>query len=115
MSKSIDPEAFIALAQYLLSNGQLNTLNMFKSYVRVAFRVFGRNRLITFINVFGLGLAMTVGMMIMIRLQEDLSYDNFHPHPEDIFRIISTYHKKSGETWRMATTPLPLRQPIADN
>lgn len=88
---------------------------MFKSYVRVAFRVFGRNRLITFINVFGLGLAMTVGMMIMIRLQEALSYDNFHPHPEDIFRIISTYHKKSGETWRMATTPLPLRQPIADN
>ncbi|HRO44399.1 hypothetical protein [Agriterribacter sp.] len=69
---------------------------MFKNYFKVAFRVFNRNRLITFINVFGLGLAMTVGMMVMIRMQEDMSYDNFHPQSGSILRIISAYYKKSG-------------------
>ena len=88
---------------------------MFKNYFKVAFRVFSKNRLITFINVFGLGLAMTVGMMVMIRMQQDMSYDNFHPQSGSIFRIISSYHKKSGEQWKMATTSLPLRQQIADN
>jgi putative ABC transport system permease protein len=88
---------------------------MFKNYFKVAFRVFNRNRLITFINVFGLGLAMTVGMMVMIRMQEDMSYDNFHPQSGSILRIISAYYKKSGEQWRMATTSLPLRQQIEGN
>ncbi len=88
---------------------------MFKNYLKVALRVFERNKLITFINVFGLGLSMTVGMMVMIRLQHDFSYDDFHPQPEKLYRIVSNYHKKSGETWKMATTPLPLYKQIADN
>lgn len=87
---------------------------MLKSYFKIAFRTFSRNRLITFINVFGLGLAMSVGMMIMIRFQFELGYDSFHPNNKNIYRITSEYHKKSGETWRMASTSLPLQKEISD-
>ncbi|MGN6493292.1 MAG: ABC transporter permease, partial [Agriterribacter sp.] len=87
---------------------------MLKSYFKVAFRTFSRNRLITFINVFGLGLAMSVGMMIMIRFQFESGFDSFHPNSERIYRITSEYHKKSGETWRMASTSLPLQKKISD-
>jgi putative ABC transport system permease protein len=51
---------------------------------------------------------MSVGLMIMIRLQDELSYDKFHPSPENTYRITSEYHKKNDKKWRMASTPLPL-------
>ncbi|MGK2864666.1 MAG: ABC transporter permease [Chitinophagaceae bacterium] len=86
---------------------------MFKNYLKTAWRSLLKNRLVSFINIFGLGLSMSVGMMIMIRLQDQFSYDRFHPHPERTFRITSSYHKKNGEQLNMASTPLPLNGTLA--
>ena len=52
---------------------------MFKTYIKTAFRNLVRNPLVSFINIFGLGLSMSVGLMILIRLQDDLGFDRFHP------------------------------------
>jgi putative ABC transport system permease protein len=86
---------------------------MLKSYFKIAIRSLKRNRLTTFINIFGLGLSMSVGMMIMIRMQDELGYDHFHPHPERTYRVTSSYQKKGGEQWKMASTPLPLNEALA--
>jgi len=43
---------------------------MLRNYLKVAIRVLLRNRLISFINIFGLGLSLSVTMMIMIRIQD---------------------------------------------
>jgi putative ABC transport system permease protein len=86
---------------------------VFKNYFKTAVRGLVKNRLITFINIFGLGLSMSVGMMIMIRMQDELSYDRFHPYPERTYRITSSYNKKGGEQWKMASTPLPLNGVLA--
>lgn len=88
---------------------------MFRSYIKIAFRSLAKNRLTSFINLFGLGLSMSVGLMIMVRLQDQLSYDRFHPHPERTYRIITGYHKKGGEEWKLASTPLPLKQELDKN
>lgn len=85
---------------------------MLAGYLKIAFRNFRKNKLITFINVFGLGLSMTVGMMIMIRLQDQLSYDSFHPNSDRTYRILTDYKKQTGEQWKMASTPLPLEQEL---
>jgi putative ABC transport system permease protein len=85
---------------------------MFRSYLKTAIRSLVKNRLTSFINLFGLGLSMSVGLMIMIRLQDALSYDRFHPAPERTYRILSGYHKKDGEQWKLATTPLPLKDEL---
>lgn len=85
---------------------------MLTGYLKIAFRNFRKNKLITFINVFGLGLSMTVGMMIMIRLQDQLSFDSFHPNPDRTYRILTEYKKQTGEQWKMASTPLPLEQEL---
>ncbi|MEJ0102830.1 MAG: hypothetical protein WDO19_09850 [Bacteroidota bacterium] len=76
---------------------------MIRSYIKVAIRSLRKNRLVSFINIFGLGLSMSVGMMIMIRLQDQLSYDNFHLQPETTYRILSDYSKKqvSIGKWRV--------------
>ena len=81
---------------------------MFKSYLKIALRSFLKNKLTTFINIFGLGLSMSVGLMILIRTQDALNYDKFHPSPERTYRITSEYNKKGGEKWQLASTPLPL-------
>ena len=86
---------------------------MFKNYFKIAWRNLWKNKLFSFINIVGLGLSMSVGMMIMIRLQDQFSYDRFHPHPERTFRITSSYHKKNGEQLNMASTPLPLNGTLA--
>ena len=81
---------------------------MLKNYFKIAVRNLLKNRLTSFINIFGLGLSMSVGLMIMIRLQDALSYDKFHPLPDRTYRLTSDYNKKNGEHWQMASTPLPL-------
>ena len=86
---------------------------MFITYIKTAFRNLIRNPLISFINIFGLGLSMSVGLMILIRLQDDLGFDRFHPHPERTYRITSEYTKKNGEHWKMASSPLPLQAELA--
>ena len=87
---------------------------MIKNYLKVALRTLSKNRLIAFINIFGLGLSMSVGMMVMIRMLDQFSYDNFHPYPASTYRILSDYHKKTGEHWKMASTPLPLYNKLHD-
>jgi len=59
-----------------------------------------KNRLVSFINIFGLGLSMSVGMMIMVRLQDQFSYDNFHPAGDRVYRVLSDFSKKTGEHGR---------------
>jgi putative ABC transport system permease protein len=83
---------------------------MIWNYIKIACRSLMRNRLVSFINIFGLGLSMSVGMMELVILQDNLGYDHFHPFPDRTYRIISSYHKNTGERWALASTPLPLYQ-----
>lgn len=88
---------------------------MIKSYFKIALRNLSKNKLTSFINIFGLGLSMSVGLMIMIRLQDQFSYDQFHPSPENTFRITSEYAKKNEVKWKMASTPLPLMNALQND
>ncbi|GGA98147.1 ABC transporter permease [Puia dinghuensis] len=81
---------------------------MIGNYLKIAFRSLMRNRLVSFINIFGLGLSMSVGMMELIIVQHETGYDHFHPFPARTYRILSNYDKKNGEHWTLASTPLPL-------
>ena len=81
---------------------------MIWNYIKIAFRSLKRNRLVSFINIFGLGLSMSVGMMVLVILQDQLGYDRFHPFPDRTFRVISAYNKNDGQHWALASSPLPL-------
>lgn len=81
---------------------------MLSTYLKIAYRNLKKNKLLTFINLFGLGLSMSIGMMQMVIMQVDLSYDTFHPHPERTYRITSEYRQNNGNRFRLASTPLPL-------
>ncbi|MEO8764980.1 MAG: ABC transporter permease [Ginsengibacter sp.] len=88
---------------------------MFLNYLKIAFRTLNKNRLVSFINIFGLGLSMSVGMMELIIVQSELGYDKFHPKPESTYRVTSGYKQKNGNTFQLASTPFPLLAKLAED
>src|SRR4051812_30035637 len=87
---------------------------MLRNYILIALRSLGRNRLFSFINIFGLALSMSVCMMIILRTKDQLSYDRFHPDAAHTFRITSKVTDKRSQTAVFASSPIPLAEKLGD-
>ncbi len=81
---------------------------MIVNHIRIALRNIAKHKLFSFINIFGLGLSMSLGLIIIISVKEDLSYDKFHPFINRTYRVISEIRDQQGNKLRLASTPLPL-------
>jgi putative ABC transport system permease protein len=88
---------------------------MIRNYITIAWRNLLKNRLFSFINIFGLALSMSVCMMVMVRLIDNFSYDRFHPDAAHTFRIISNVKNIDGREWSLASTPLPLHARLQED
>jgi len=64
------------------------SLVMIKSYLKIAFRNFKRQKTYTFINMFGLTTGIATCLVIFLFVNHELSYDNFHPDLDRIYRIV---------------------------
>ncbi len=62
---------------------------MIKNYLTVIFRNFWRFRLYSFLNIFGLAIALAVSMLIFLYVKEEISYDKHFPKADRIYRITS--------------------------
>ncbi len=60
---------------------------MFKNYLKVAFRNLLKNRLTSFVNFFGLSVGLAFGALVLLFVNEELSYDKFHKDADRIYRI----------------------------
>jgi putative ABC transport system permease protein len=60
---------------------------MFINYLKIAFRNLRRHKAFSIINIAGLGIGMTCSIFIMLWVRDELSYDNFHPKGDQIFRL----------------------------
>jgi len=65
----------------------LNTYGMYKSYLKVAFRNIVKQKVYNVLNVVGLAVGITSGLMIAIHIQEELSYEKSFRDYENIYRI----------------------------
>ena len=72
---------------------------MFKNYWKSALRNLERNRIYSFINVFGLSLGLACSMLILLYVRDETSFDKFHKNVNNIYRIVlkSTYNGKERE------------------
>jgi len=86
---------------------------MLKNYIKIAWRNLWKHKLFSFINIFGLALSLSVCMLVMIQVKDDLSYDLFHPYPDRTYRILSDIaENKNNKQYELASTPLPLREAL---
>ncbi len=60
---------------------------MFKNYLKIALRNITRHKGYSFINIFGLAIGLAVFMLIALFIKFELSYDRFHEHFDDIYRV----------------------------
>jgi putative ABC transport system permease protein len=60
---------------------------MIKNYFKIAFRNLRKNKIFSFINVFGLAIGLTCFMFIVTFIYNELSFDQYPTDAKDIYRI----------------------------
>lgn len=89
---------------------------MIRNYLKTAFRSLMRHRFFSFINVFGLAVAMALSMCIIMLVADQMMYDRYNTKRDRIYRINSIPLGKNGEQWsEQSTTALPLKQALVEN
>jgi len=63
---------------------------MIRNYLKVAIRNLLRQKVFSFINIFGLALGISCTALIGMWVNDELSYDRFHNDYEDLHRITAT-------------------------
>ncbi len=89
---------------------------MFRNYLKTAMRNLVRHRFFSFINIFGLAVAMTLSMIIIMLVADQMTYDRSNTKRDRIYRINSIPMGTDGGTMNeTATTSLPLRDELMNN
>ena len=78
---------------------------MLKNYFKIAIRNILRFKLYSFINIIGLSVGIAACVLIMLWVQDELTFDRFHKNVDNIFRVIN--YEGNIEN-RGAGTPAPL-------
>lgn len=88
-----------------LQNSILWSFIMLQNYLKISIRNFKRYKIFSFINLSGLAIGMTCTLLILLWVQDEISFDRFHQNSKDLYRVInySGSYQSSG-----AGTPAPL-------
>ena len=76
---------------------------MIKNYLKIAVRSLMRNKIFSFINIAGLSLGLTCCMLIVLYTKDEVSFDRFQAHKDQLFRIKVTM-SDSRETRTLGST-----------
>lgn len=85
---------------------------MITNYFTFALRNLLKNKVSSFINVGGLAVGMAVAVLILIWVQNELSFDTYHKKVDRIRAIITHNKVSKDDTWHWTTTPLPLAEQL---
>ena len=80
---------------------------MVKNFFLIAWRNVVTNKTTTSLNIVGLAIGITTCLIIGVWLERELSFDNFHPHGNKIFRITNTF-KSESESFSQAPSGVAL-------
>ena len=61
---------------------------MFKNYLLIAARLIKKNRLYSFINIFGLAIGLATCLLILLWINDELSFDRFHQNGDHIYKVV---------------------------
>jgi putative ABC transport system permease protein len=88
---------------------------MFKNYFITSLRNFIRQRLYSFINIGGLAIGIAVCILILMWVNDELSYDKFNINFDNIHRVVENQYYAGGEVFPVAVTPTPLSANLVNN
>ena len=80
---------------------------MIKNYFKIAWRSLWKNKLYSTINISGLAVGMATGIMLLLWVQNELSYDKFNKDYQHIYHLSAHFHANGEErTWTGVPGPL---------
>ena len=81
------------------------------SYVKIGLRNLTRNKVPSFINIFGLSVGMAVTMLIAFWIWDELSFNTFPEHADRIAQVFLN-GSSNGEKWSEGGMPVPLAEEL---
>jgi putative ABC transport system permease protein len=87
---------------------------MIGSYFKTSVRTITRNKLFSAINIIGLAIGMSVGLLLIAFVHDLLSYDKFNEKGSRIFRLSSHAKFRDGYSDRFATTSVKVGKIVAE-
>jgi len=79
---------------------------MIRNFFLVTLRNISRQKAFTIINITGLAIGLAASLLILLWVQDELSYDRFHEKGELIYRVEEDQFY-SGERYHVTVTPHP--------
>src|SRR5919199_6942500 len=62
---------------------------MFQNYFKIAWRNLFRNKGFSITNILGLAIGMTCTILILLWVQDELTYNKFHANYNNIYKVIA--------------------------
>jgi putative ABC transport system permease protein len=87
---------------------------MLKSIFLTSIRNIFRNPVFSFINLFGLAVSISLGLLVILIVKEQYSFDNFHKDTDRIYRIDTKALRKEGGSENYASSPYVMGTAIKD-
>jgi putative ABC transport system permease protein len=78
---------------------------MLKNYFKIALRNITRKKAYTAINILGLALGICACIVIYVISSYELSFDNFHPHKDRIYRVMGDVTENTGNKLHYGRLP----------
>jgi putative ABC transport system permease protein len=95
----------------ILINGISRELAMAGQFFKIAVRNLQRNRSISTINITGLAVGIASAVLILLWVQNQLSYDQFHANKDRLYLVFNKT-KVDGSLQAWSGTPMPLAPAI---
>jgi len=80
---------------------------MIKNYIKIAWRNLWKNKFYSAINITGLAIGLAIGIMILLWVKDEYSYDGFHKNADNIYKVNSYLGDGADEqAWEGAPAPI---------
>jgi len=97
---------------HFLKNSMFWSMQMFKNYLKTAWRNLKRHKGYSFINISGLAIGIACTIIILLWIQHELSYDQFHENADQLYRAFYTDETRKEHAIYL---PGPLTAFLKDN
>jgi putative ABC transport system permease protein len=87
---------------------------MLKNYLKITLRNLRKHKSYSFINITGLAVGMASTILILLWVQDELSFDRFHQNADRIYRIIDYEKYSNGEEVTFSMNPPALASALKD-
>ncbi len=88
---------------------------MFKNYFKIAWRNILRQKITSSINIGSLSIGMAAVILIVIWMQNELSFDSYHPNADRIYLLKNNWQVNKTTTWIGENSFYPLADAIEEN